>query len=53
MKLSKIAYNIKLLREQLSNLPEYIYHVSPYTNEIIKYGALVPSGMGDGSDFCR
>jgi hypothetical protein len=53
MKLLTIAHKIKIIREQAFDLPEYIYHVSPYTKEIMNYGTLVPSGMGAGDDFGR
>lgn len=51
MKLAPIAR--RLLRENAVDLPEYIYHVSPYTPEIKQSGKLIPGGMGAGADFGR
>jgi len=45
---------LKSLYEQLLmeiNIPDEIYHVSPYVDEIESYGKLVPNGMGKGDDF--
>lgn len=37
--------------ENTIDLPEYIYHVTPYTRLVMRSGKLVPGGMGSGDDF--
>lgn len=45
---------LKALYERLLveiDIPDKLYHVSPYIDEIESYGKLKPAGMGAGDDF--